>query len=51
MSNCHNGKNYKKEQYYDGFLPRWQYWDTVRLKNNGLIRVIKSKKVVYPNGY
>ena len=32
-------------------LVRGRYWDTVRLKDGGIIRVVKSKNKVYPKGY
>lgn len=32
-------------------LARGRYWDTVRLNDGGVIRVVKSEKKVYPKGY
>ena len=41
----------EKRRYGDIALTRGQYWATVRLKDGGLIRVIKIKNKVYPKGY
>ena len=40
-----------RKNYSDVPLSKKQYWDTVSLKDGGFIRVVKSKKKVYPKGY
>ena len=40
-----------RKNYSDMILTKNQYWATVRLKDGGLIRVIKIKNRAYPKGY
>ena len=41
----------EKRSYDERPLTKSKYWDTVRLSDGGLIRVIKLRSRVYPSGY
>ena len=44
-------RKYIKEEQYDRPLAKGKYWDTIKLDNGGLIRVIKLRRKFYPKGY
>ena len=46
-----NFRDKEKRGYDHKGLAKNQYWDTVRLKDGGIICVIKLKSKVYPKGY